>query len=58
MVCTLWGTKEIPKNLFRRRSDVYFDVLDVIDTEGNQHTTELGERIYDIMSEKLKTLKQ
>lgn len=58
VVCTLWGTKEIPKNLFRRRSDVYFDVLDVIDTEDNQHTTELGERIYDIMSEKLKTLKQ
>ncbi len=53
VVCTIWGTKEIPKNLFRRRSDVYFDVLEVINTEGNPHTTELGDKIYDIMKENL-----
>lgn len=53
VVCTIWGTKEIPKNLFRRRSDVYFDVLDVIDAEDNQHTTELGEQIHNVMKENL-----
>lgn len=57
VVCTIWGTKEIPKNIFRKRSDVYFDVLEVIDTEDNPHTTELGEQIYDIMNKNLKRLK-
>lgn len=53
VVCTLWGTREIPKNLLKRKSEVYFDVLDVIDTEDNQRTTELGEQIYDVMKENL-----
>lgn len=49
VVCTLWGTKEIPKKMFRRKHDVYFDVLDVIDTKDNIHTVELGERISALM---------
>ena len=57
VVCTLWGTKDIPKNLFKRKTDVYFDVLDVIDTVDNQHTTEIGEQIHTLMSESLKNHK-
>ena len=55
VVCTLWGTKQIPKNLLRRKTDIYFDVLDVIDTADNQHTAELGEQIYQQMEQSLQT---
>ncbi|MBR6502478.1 MAG: 1-acyl-sn-glycerol-3-phosphate acyltransferase [Clostridia bacterium] len=55
VVCTTWGTKQVPKNLFRRRTDIYFDVLDVIDTAENQQTVELGEKIGEIMLESLIT---
>ena len=54
VVCTLKGTKEIPKNMFRRHHDVYFDILAVVDTKDNSHTAELGEQIHAIMSENLK----
>lgn len=57
VVCTIWGTKDVPKNLFKRKTDIYFDILDVIDTADNQHTAELGEQIYSIMQESLKTKK-
>lgn len=57
VVCTLWGTKEIPKNLLRRKTDIYFDVLDVIDTTNNTHTAELGEQITTLMQNSLKTRK-
>lgn len=49
VVCTIWGTKQVPKNIFRRKTDIYFDVLEVIDTEDNQHTTELGDCIFELM---------
>lgn len=49
LVCTLWGTKQIPKNLFRRKTDVYFDVLELIDTADNSHTVDLGDKIFEIM---------
>lgn len=54
VVCTLWGTKDIPKNLLRRKTDIYFDVLEVIDTADNAHTSELGEQIHSLMHESLK----
>lgn len=54
VVCTLWGTREIPKNLLKRKSEVYFDVLDVIDTTDNDHTADLGEKIHAIMTESIK----
>ncbi len=54
VVCTLWGTKDIPKNLLRRKTDIYFDVLDIIDTANNSHTVEIGDKIYNIMSASLK----
>ena len=51
VVCTLWGTKDVPKNLLKRKTDIYFDVLDVIDTADNTHTAEIGESIYKMMQE-------
>ncbi len=57
VVCTLWGTKQIPKNLLRRKTDIYFDVLDVIDTTDSEHTAEIGEKTYSLMQENLKTHK-
>ena len=57
VVCTLWGTKEIPKNLLRRKTDIYFDVLEVIDTADNIHTVEIGEKITAIMQDSLQKKK-
>ena len=53
VVCTLWGTKDIPKNLLRRKTDIYFDVLEVIDTADSAHTAELGEQIHELMAASL-----
>ena len=53
VVCTLWGTKDIPKNLLRRKTDIYFDVLEVIDTADNTHTSDLGEQIHALMEKSL-----
>ena len=49
VVCTLKGTKGIVKNMFRRHHDVYFDVLEVIDTEGITQTAALSEQVHSIM---------
>lgn len=57
VVCSLWGTKQIPKNLLRRKTDIYFDVLEVIDTADNQHTVEIGDKIFDMMQTSLKDIK-
>lgn len=57
VVCTLWGTKDIPKNLLRRKTDIHFDVLEVIDTDANSHTVEIGEKITELMQESLKRYK-
>lgn len=57
VVCTVWDTRQITKNLFRRKTDIYFDVLDVIDTAENQHTSELGDQIHSLMSENLNNYK-
>ena len=51
VVCTIWGTKDIPKNLLRRKTDIYFDVLSVIDTAQNNQTTDLGEQIHTLKEE-------
>ena len=53
VVCTLWGTKQVPKNLFKRRTHVDFEVLEVLDTTDKQ-TVELGEQISKIMLDSLK----
>lgn len=53
VVCTLWGTKDVPKNLMKRKTDIYFDVLQVIDTIDNTHTVEIGDEIHRLMQESL-----
>ena len=58
VVCTIWGTKDIPKNLLRRKTDIYFDVLDVIDTSDNIHTVEIGDQIHTMMQESLSKRKE
>lgn len=58
VVCTLWGTKDIPKNLLKRKTDIYFDVLDVIDTVENPHTAELGEQITATMLKSIENYKK
>lgn len=58
VVCTLWGTKQVPKNLLRRKTDIYFDVLDVIDTVDNSHTVEFGEHIHKIMADRIEEYKK
>ena len=57
VVCTLWGTKGIGKRLVKKKSEVYFDVLDVIDTTDKTQTAELGEQIHSIMLENLNKVK-
>ena len=57
VVCTIWGTKDIPKNLLRRKTDIYFDVLSVIDTAQNNQTSDLGEQIHTLMEENLNKVK-
>ena len=53
VVCSLVGTREILKNLFKRKTDIYFDVIEVIDTAEQGQTTEIGEKVYGLMSESI-----
>lgn len=58
VVCTLWGTKEIPKNLFKRKTEIHFNVLEVLDTQDNIHTAELGETVHNIMEESVNSFRK
>ena len=56
VVCALTNTKAILKNMFRRKTDVYLDVLDVIpvsEVTANKTTAEIGDRVHKILSEGL-----
>ena len=55
VVCTVIGTKEAVKNIFRRRSTIYFDVLEVISAEevSGMSTAEISERTYALMKENI-----
>ena len=55
VVCTLLGTKEAVKHIFRKKSTVYFDVLEVIsaDEVANMNTAELSERIHKEMQQNI-----
>ena len=57
VVCSMWGNKNVPKNLFHRH-EVYFDVIDVLDTAGNPHTAELGDKIHAMMCENIELQKK
>lgn len=58
VVCSLVGTRDIIKNLFKRKTDIYFDVLDVIDTADNAHTVELGDQIHEMMRKSIESHKK
>ena len=55
VVCVLNGTKQINKNVFRRRTDVTFDVLQVISAEeyADLTTVDIGNRVHEIMAQAL-----
>lgn len=59
VVCVINGTREIPKNMFRRRSVVEFRLLDIItaDTYAEMNTTELGNIIHSQMADALKEMR-
>lgn len=50
-VCVLNNTRAIPKNFFRRTSNIDFRLVDIIEPEDYKGltTTELGNKIYDMM---------
>lgn len=56
VIATLTDTRIILKNLFRRRTDIYFDILDVIAAgDVNKLTTaEIGERAYELIDKNMK----
>lgn len=55
VVSVLRGTKDIPKNLFRRRTDVELEVLGVVPTEDitGVLTRDIGDRIHKMMLDAL-----
>lgn len=56
VVCALSGTKQIPKNMVRRTTEIDFYILDIIypeDYEG-MNTSELGDKIHLQMEKALK----
>ncbi len=58
-VCVVNNTREIPKRMFRRKTQVEFRLLDVIYPEDfeNMTTVELGDKIYGKMNEALKEIR-
>ena len=56
VVATIKNTRQIVSNMFRRKTDVYVDILDVIpsDKVDELSTAELGEIIHKQMSDNLK----
>lgn len=59
-VCVINNTREIPKNMFRRRTTVAFKLIDVIYPEEfeNLNTSEIGDRIYEEMNNELLNLRK
>ncbi len=56
VVATIKNTRQILSNMFRRKTDIYVDVLSVVssDTVDELSTAELGEMIHKQMSDNLK----
>lgn len=52
VVCVLSNTPAILKNMFRRHTDVYLDVLDIIpaDELNGVTTAQIGSRVHDAMT--------
>lgn len=58
-VCAISGTRQIPKNIFRRKTVVDFKFIDVISPEEfeNLSTIEIGNKIHSLMEQALSTMK-
>ncbi len=56
VVATVSNTKIILRNLFRRHTDIYLDILEVIGTDevDSMTTAELSEKIYPIIKENMR----
>ncbi len=52
VVTTIYGTQQIHRNFPLHRTDVYFDILDVMEP-GKEKTVELSKRIKEEMQEHL-----
>ncbi len=55
VVATIKNTRQVLKNMFRRTTNVFLDILTVIDKETVDalSTAELGDKVYEIMSNNL-----
>ena len=55
VVCTLDHTKQLPKNIFRRKTVIHFDILDVVTARELEtvNSTEIGDRIFDTMQKNI-----
>lgn len=55
VVCTVDHTPDIVKNMFRRRTDIHFDVLETIAAEQleNINSNEVGDHVYEIMQKNI-----
>lgn len=60
VVCVLSNTLAILKNMFRRHTDVYLDVLDIIPAEdlAGVNTAQIGSRVHDTMSKGISARKK
>lgn len=57
VVATICGTEKVHKNFPFRKTDVYFDVVEVVEF-GKEKTTELASKIKEVMQENLNKYKQ
>lgn len=57
VICALTNSGAIKKNMFRRRTDVYLDVIDVLQPESflDEKTFEIGEQAHRLMLDGLTT---
>lgn len=59
-VCVIDNTRQIPKNMFRRKTEVTFKLIDVVYPEdySGLTTTELGDKIHEKMELELSNLRK
>ena len=60
VVCVLSNTPAILKNMVRRHTDVYLDVLDIIPAEdlAGVNTAQIGSRVHETMSKGISARKK
>lgn len=60
VVSVIGGTRALKKNIFRRKTDVYYDVLHTFTAKEleNISSNELGEKVTELMQEGIKRIKE